>query len=189
MPPLPWMRPGCQARLFSNTMFANAQCELPLKALVQQFFQFPLKGSGAYVEGCFVITLLLSKNGGDYLDSWIPAQGYTQAGNFQLGPQNWQFSHKVWQQLGNKEAIEICAHDILYLQWTIFNLTFSHKVFLHVTIFIAPYGGAAKLCEFLKTLLWKMAWYRAKHYHKFYNSWIFWELKFYSRIIWSLSTI
>ena len=96
--------------------------------------------SGAYVEGCFVITLLLSKNGGDYLNIWIPAQGYTQAGNFQLGPQNWQCSHKVWQQLGNKEAIEICAHDILYLQWAIFNLTFSHKVFLHVTIFIAPYG-------------------------------------------------
>ena len=51
LPPLPWMRPGCQAHLFSNTMFANAQCELPLKALVQQFFQFPLKRVGCIYWG------------------------------------------------------------------------------------------------------------------------------------------
>ena len=48
MPPLPWMRPGCQAHLFSNTMFANAQCELPLKAPVQQF---PLKRVGCICWG------------------------------------------------------------------------------------------------------------------------------------------
>ena len=51
MPPLPWMRPGCQAHLFSNTMFANAQCELPLKAPVQQFFQFSLKRVGCICWG------------------------------------------------------------------------------------------------------------------------------------------